>query len=78
VIIYSCVLTIYLIRFSDYIIDQHNRDDSPQSETVKNTYTQNNQAAWMITKPKSRMRTQQRAPVHIMSLYVLDKASESA
>ena len=31
VIIYSCVLTIYLIHFSDYIIDQHNGNDSPQT-----------------------------------------------
>ena len=34
VIIYSCVPTIYLIHFSDYIIDQHNGDDSPQSNYI--------------------------------------------
>jgi len=32
----------------------------------------------MITKPNSRMSTQQRAPVHIMLLYVLGKVSKSA
>ena len=32
--IYSCVLTIYLIYFSDYIIDQHKGDDSSQSYRV--------------------------------------------
>jgi hypothetical protein len=37
VIIYSCVATIYLIRFSDYIIDQHNGDDLPQSYETSNS-----------------------------------------
>jgi len=32
VVIYSCVPTIYLIHFPDYIIDQYNGDDSSQSQ----------------------------------------------
>jgi len=29
--LYSCVPTLYLLHFSDYIIDEHNGDDSPQT-----------------------------------------------